>query len=493
MKLYCFSLIFFLFLMPLFIFGEAPALQSLYLEAKFSLITDELGKKEYSALDLPEKLLLLECLARTGRAASAEGKMNRLLVAFPRSPEVQTTAGILFFSLGRIQDAKDRIEQALQLSHDFPPALLAKVPLLLYLRNFENAENCYQRMLTLCPEWKKSYFMYFLGLEVYSCSQNLQALTRLYKLNANRTKKNNRERSDSMKADSNLYKKIGGKQLFQMETSSDKIVFPLKENSQDKRSNILFITVKEKTYKMLLDTGNRAGWIIHNQDLREDLKVKKGGSILTEIGTESGVMDGYRIYAKSLKLKNLQINNLVGLYVPKPRPDFYDANLNPVFIRDRVVTIDFISKQLFLRTKEKYDQDLDAVPSHRYTKLPWYGYRSGYIPVQINTRDGLAMIETGAQDIGIKLDFAHKLGLSLLPKTRYLPDGKVYTYYKTGIKMAAGPFSFERNAAEVWPFDRFYDHLTGLTADVYIGPLALAGRFSITFDPFDNKIILSRE
>jgi len=101
------------------------------------------------------------------------------------------------------------------------------------------------------------------------------------------------------------------------------------------------------------------------------------------------------------------------------------------------------------------------------------------------------MIEIGAQDIGIKLDFARKLGLPLLPRTRYLPDGKVYTYFKTGMRMAAGPFSFERNAAEVWPFDRFYDHLTGFTADVYIGPLALADRFSITFDPFDNIIILS--
>ena len=141
---------------------------------------------------------------------------------------------------------KVRIEQALQLRHDFPPALLAKVPLLLYLRNFENAENCYQRMLTVCPEWKKSYFMYLLGLEVYSCSQNLQALTRLYKINADRNKKNNRDRSDSMKADSNLYKKVGKKQLFQTETSSDKIVFPLRKNSKDKRSNILFITIKEK-------------------------------------------------------------------------------------------------------------------------------------------------------------------------------------------------------------------------------------------------------
>jgi len=480
--------------MPLFIFGEAPAFQRLYLEANFSLISDELGKKDYSGLALSEKLLLLECLARTAQAALAdEDRMNRLLAAFPRSPEVQTTAGILFFSLGRIQDAKDRIEQALQLSHDFPPALLAKVPLLLYLRNFENAENCYQRMLTLCPEWKKSYFMYLLGLEVYSCSQNMQALTRLYKINADRNKKNNRDRSDSMKANSNLYKKVGKKQLFQAETSSDKIVFPLRKNSQDKRSNILFITIKEKTYKMLLDTGNMAGWIVHNRDLRDDLKVKNGGSILTEIGTESGVVDSYRIYAKSLKLENLQINDLVGLYIPKPRPDFCDANLNPVFIRDRVVTIDFISKQLLLRTKEKFDQDLDSVSPQRYTKLPWYGYKSGYIPVQVNTRDGLAMIETGAQDIGIKLDFARKLGLSLLPRTKYLSDGKVYTYFKTGMRMAAGPFSFERNVAEVWPFDRFYDHLTGLTADVYIGPLALADRFSITFDPFDNIIILSRE
>ena len=39
---------------------------------------------------------------------------------------------------------------------------------------------------------------------------------------------------------------------------------------------------------------------------------------------------------------DFKINGLPGLYIPKPRPDFYDANLNPSFIRNRVVTIVFV-------------------------------------------------------------------------------------------------------------------------------------------------------
>jgi len=102
----------------------------------------------------------------------------------------------------------------------------------------------------------------------------------------------------------------------------------------------------------------------------------------------------------------------------------------------------------------------------------------------------LAVIETGAEDIALKSDFVQGLELQLIPRTKYLANGQVFTYHQTAVTAAVGPFLFQRQEAEVWPLDRFFNRLSGLSPDVVIGPKALQGQFTVSFDPFSHRIIL---
>ena len=149
-----------------------------------------------------------------------------------------------------------------------------------------------------------------------------------------------------------------------------------------------------------------------------------------------------------------------------------------------------------LRTKARFEKDLAASPGNGkgLYRLPWYGYKYPFIPVVIDKKQkqGLAMVETGAEDIAFRFDFIDALQLPLTPREKYLANGKVFRYHQARVTLMVGGFRFQREAAEVWPFKEFHNRLTGLTADAVIGPTAFKGKYSVSFDPFDNQIILKQ-
>jgi len=283
--------------------------------------------------------------------------------------------------------------------------------------------------------------------------------------------------------------------MYHVKTGSDKAILSFAEPFPDNQYITLPLQLKNKDFKVILDSGNAIGWMIHSRELKKLLNSENGGRAFVRIGRETGLLDGYQIYTDRIDFGEFSLRHLTGHYVPKPRPNYHDANLNPTMIRDRVVTLDFVSNRLILRSKEKFDEDLILLLSQHpenICRLPWYGYKQPYVPVIINDeRNGLAMIETGAEDIALRLSFARKLQKALEPEVKYLVDGRELRYFKTPIKVSLGKFPFERKAADVWPFNRFYDWITGLGADVIIGPLALRGQMNLSFDPFDKKIVLS--
>jgi len=460
------------------------------MDAKFALIVDHFKARDYKDLSLEEKLLFIDSLSRTAQGNIAIEKMGEILADYPKNSSVLATAGTLYFSQGRINKAEEYVESAFAIEKDSRDAILAKLMLSLHFRKFVGAEKWYEKLVRIDPEWRKSYLYYLLGIEVYSAARNLRKLSILYKKRAEMFKKSDKSQFRSLISSSNLLRGAVKKPLFNVEGNTEKIAMPFAADPQDAHQNTIYLIKKGKRYRVLLDTANSAGWIIHNSELRELLRSKKGGRALAEIGTEMGVMDGYFIHSKKVDFGNFKIDNMIGLYVPKPRPDFYDANLNPAFIRNRVVTIDYINKQMILRTKERFEQDLNSLHPKNHFKFPWYGYRYTYIPVTIEGKSGLALIETGAEDIAIKLDFAKKLLLPLKQNTKYLADGKTSQYHETRIKLLMGKYLIERKVAEVWPFDRFYDRISGLSADIIIGPKAFIDNFALSLDPFDKKIIL---
>lgn len=82
------------------------------------------------------------------------------------------------------------------------------------------------------------------------------------------------------------------------------------------------------------------------------------------------------------------------------------------------------------------------------------------------------------------------LGLPLTGRERYLATGETATYHLMPVRLDLGPFRFERAAAEVWPFAGLAHPTTGLIADAVIGPRALDGGYVLSFDLFDNQIVL---
>lgn len=481
---------FIMFFNPLPGLGETKPVDQLYLEAQFPRIIQYFEKKDYRALSLEEKLVFIESLARISRGLEAKDKLEPLLSAHSSEAEVLATAGAVYLSLGDLDSAKTHIDQALAIKPGYEKAIISRIFLLLYHREFNKAKVLYEKLLSKDKEWWESEFVYLVGIDVFRACGEPQKLNELYRTRAKKIKKTNKSQYESMKANWRMYRSAGQNILFQVSAGVDEVVVPFAVGGNTLRLNTISLTLKGKTFKVLLDTGNATGWLVHSRELNEILKPKTGGRTIARIGTEAGMLDGYRQYYKTIDFNTFKINHVNGIYVPKPHRDFPDANLNPSFIKDRVSTIDFIKRELVLRTREKFERYLSTCPKESFSRLPWYGYKFPAVPIVLKGKQGLAMIETGAEDVALKLDFVQGMQLQLIPRVKYLANGQVFKYHHAAVIFSVGQFLIRRQAAEVWPLDRFYNRITGISPDVVIGPRAFAGQFSITFNPFERQILL---
>lgn len=468
-----------------------PDFKKLYAEADFVQIVDHFSAKDFESLALEEKLLLIECQARAARSKTAEENLKKLRQNQALNPQILALEGIIHLARGRIQAALDSSEQALQMAPGQLTPSITKVMAFLYLQRFSDAEKLYEKLQASHPDWKKSYFAYLLGMEVYTASRNSQKQRLLMRQQANRSKQKNKNQAKNLEDTAKLYPRKRNEEQFQTDMKSDTIAIPFIRPDAKSAKNMIELHLKGNTYTVLLDTGNSVGWVVHNRDLVDILKTKRGGRTFSEIGTEAVLMEGNSIYTRAVDFGAFQINHLIGLYVPKPRPDYYDANFNPAFIRDKVVTLDFKNQQLELKSKQQFEKDKTKIAARNSVYSPWLGYKYVFTLMLINEKDASVMLETGAEDISLRLDFAQEMSLVLNPKTRYLADGKAYPYHETWVKVLAGPFEFTRRRAEVWPFDRIYNRISGLSPDVIFGPRALR-RYRLTFDPFAKQILLER-
>ncbi len=473
--------------------GETKSIDQLYLDVQFPELVRYFEKKDYQKLSLEEKLLFIESLARTGKGLEAKVKLAPLLTSHSFEPGGLACAGAVYLSLGELDRAATYVDKVLTLKPGFGKAVISRILLLLYQRKFADAKVLYEKLLKEDKEIPGSEFVFLIGVDVFRACGEPQQLNTLYKTRAQKVKKTKKSRYDSLKANSRMCKQAGNNTMFQVETAADNVIVPFAQGEKALRLNTISITIKNKTFNVLLDTGNGAGWLVHSRELNELLKPKTGGRTLTRIGTESGMLDGDQQYYKTVDFSTFKIHHVNGIYVPKPHPGFPDANLNPSCIRDRVVTIDFVRKELVLQTKEKFEKYLSTQSEESFSRLTWYGYKYPTVMVEVKGKQGLAMIETGAEDIAFKLDFVQGLPLPLIPKVKYLANGQVFNYHHAAIALNVGRFLFGRQAAEVWPLNRFYDRISGVSPDVVIGPGALAGEFSVSFDPFDQQIILLKK
>jgi hypothetical protein len=363
--------------------------------------------------------------------------------------------------------------------------------LFLYLKQYGEAEKLLEQFLENNPDLENSFQVFLIGMEIFNAVRDLPKLYRWYKKRADWMKKRDKQTAASLKASAQLYKRIRKKNLFEIVSDSDTISLPFEGKPGSRFFCVNLKIGNSREFRIILDTGNATGWMVHDRELYDNLTIKEGGRTTAIIGTEAQSLDGYRIYTETLAFDSFQIDHLTGVYIPKPRIDFFDGNLNPIFIRNRVISLDGKRKCLVLRTKEAFNRYLAALRPAMYSRLPWYGYEQVFCPVTVNLEEsGLGIVETGAEDIAIKLSFARLLHLPMKSKVRYLSNGKVYRFFQAPVSVSLGRWRLDRKSAEVWSFKRFYRRLSGLTADVVLGPQVFRDNWIVSFDPFSRQIFL---
>ncbi len=465
-----------------------------YYQMDFRGIVRELENCTVDSLTVEQQCYWIESQARLGNGAAVQPRIQRLLAQRPGDERVLTAAGVWYFSLGNLPLAEAYLNRALTMNPRNENARLARTMLLLYLRRFAEAEDCFRQVAETNPGLKQTRLYRRVGGELYSALQDPSKMTRYFTfLQKYYASQNNQERSGKYRRKIRLLTGLEKQSLYRVHGASARVEFPLVDFAPGVFYKCLLLERNGKSYKILLDTGNAVGWTIHNPELLTLLKNHLGTEQSISTGSVEKSLTGRELLTLSLDLGEIHLVNLLGSYFARPRRDYFDANLNPIFLRNRVVTLDFVHNRLILRSKEQFDRDLATTPPADLTKLPFYGYEWPFVPVLVNGyAPALAMIETGAEDLSLKEEFARFIQLPLTPATK-IWGNQQYSYYlasRVGIQL--GTRVLYRLQMEIWP-RRFYDQITGLYDQVMIGPMALEGRFVVSFDPFENVIVFQTD
>ncbi|MEN8154624.1 MAG: hypothetical protein ABFR75_11445 [Acidobacteriota bacterium] len=482
----------FVFLLPCQVFAseENRSPKQLYLDGDFKAVVELLTKRTFQTLNPENKLLYVESLIRSGDHEKAGKFLEKIKKNGKKSFETEALEGMNLLAMGKLFKAENIINKVIKSDPGSVRIIQARLLLLLYLRRFADAEIWLNRLSLSDSEFKSSHLFYLLGLELFKGKGEPFKISGLYRQRMKEKKKfKNRQYYSDLKSNYKLFRKKIIR--FFIESGSDKIIIPFEK----KRGNLKSIrfSFNGENFSILLDTGNTVGWLVHSRVLRKLLKPERGGRTITQIGSESEKLDGFNIYCKTLAFDSFKIRNLFGIYVPKPNPDFFDANLNPIFIKNRVVTFDFINDTFILRTKERFSQDISSVVKREVMRVPWFGHKYPLVPVLFNRAEGLAVIETGAEDITIRLDNAKELKLPMEERSKYLSNGKIFKYFLTFAEVQLGKYLFVRNNAEVWPIEKFLNRISGFSPHLIFGPKAFEDKFVVSFLPSDNMIVFEYE
>lgn len=471
--------------------GNIKNVKQIYLEGNFKALAEFFRKKTFEKLTPENKLLYVESLIRSGKNKLARKHLEKLKESSYKISETKALEGMNFLASGELFKAENIINKAILSNPGSLRIMQARLLILLYLRRFNEAEIWLNRLSLSDREFRNSHLFYLLGMELFRGKGEPFKLSGLYRERLREKKKfKNTQYYSNLKLNYKLYKK---KVIpFFIESKSDKIELPFEKGGKNHLKSIRYRS-GEKYFSILLDTGNTTGWLVHSRNLRGLLKPSRGGRTVTQIGSESGKLNGFNIYCKTLAFDTFMIRNLFGIYVPKPNPEFFDANLNPIFIKNRVITFDFINNTFILRTKEKFKKDILNESEREVMLIPWFGHKYPLVPVLFNKSKELAVIETGAEDIAIRLDKAKELNLPMIERSKYLSNGKIFKYFLTFAEVQLGKYMFVRNNAEVWPIKKFLNRVSGFSPHVIFGPMVFEKKFIVSFIPFENIIVFEYE
>lgn len=467
-------------------------IKNAYLEGRFGEVINKFNESSLDNKEVAIQLIYLESLIRSGELKKAEELFVKMKNNNGLLPELRIFRGMIALAKGNLIGAEEIAASIIEKGNENVTLIQLKFYIKLYKRNFTEAESILSSLHNHRSGFGQSYLYFLMSAEYYRIVQNFKKLSLLYKGRMKSlNKKKNRIYYENLNLNYKLYKKKTEK-TFWINSERDKVEIPLVNSGKGQLKTIL-LKKGEKKYSILLDTGNTSGWLIHSRELREELKSSRGGRVVMQVGTESGNLDGFNIFSRALNFDGFSVKGMFGTYVPKPRSDFFDANLNPAMLRNRIVSLDFINNLMILRTRERFESDITEKKKTEVMKIPWYGYNYTMVPVICNSKNSFAVIETGAENISVRSDFASEIGVPMVPRSKYLSNGKVFKYSLGAVNVQLGKYIFVRKQAEIWPLKRFRNLMTGFAPHIIIGPEALWGKFIVSFVPEENILVFEYE
>lgn len=170
------------------------------------------------------------------------------------------------------------------------------------------------------------------------------------------------------------------------------------------------VTVQEKTYSFLVDTGGAVATIGWDQAEELSLKKKAAGTYLTGVGGR--IMNTY-ITTDRFSLGKLTGSGLV-VYVQPRSMDNFDGTIAPDMLKHYDVDLDFAHGRMNLFSQDHCPGKVLYWTKGNYVAIPMRVVGSAHIrlPVTIDGKEISAIVDTGAVSSIMSMHAASLLGVS---------------------------------------------------------------------------------
>lgn len=470
--------------------AQSDALVEAYEERRLQEVLTALPDSAFDAMTLEERLLHLRTEARAGAGYHAARQLGPVLTAYPDRPDVLATAALVRAATGDLDEADRLARAALALDSAQLEAWRALVVLRLHHHDAPGALAAFREARRTAPDRVGSFWDVLFAQSISELLGEAAVRADGLEARARRSETAGRPESATEQRDrASLYRLVAGLPLFEATTAADRVVLGFEKCFEGTPYRCVDVDADGAAYRVLIDSGNEYGFGVHTPALRDAIATLTGAATSVTTGSVDTALVARDLFADRVTLGGLTLHNVPTVWSPRVREPYWDANLNPFFIRDRVVTLDYVTGRMIVRTKTAFDRDLAAADGP-VARVPVYDPDRPYIPAQVNGRRATAMIETGGEILSLTAQFARHAGLELRDGTKRWRD-RVLDVQRTDVEVAIDGMPFFSDTVEVWP-GRIIDLCSGLLYDVVLGPGSLEGRYSLTWDPFDRVVVVER-
>ena len=262
------------------------------------------------------------------------------------------------------------------------------------------------------------------------------------------------------------------------------------------RSYGVEVMVNGVTVKLVLDTG-AAGIVMSRQAAERAGLTRVSDATVGGIGDNAKLTGGYRAIAEKFRVGDVEYRNALVSVAEQSLVGIEDGLIGSNVFSDFVITLDFAGGKLRLAPLPDYKagelQDRVESPEMRDAVRV---FRFGHIlllPVRVNSRDGLFVLDTGASTTLMSYDLAagaSKLDRDAKTGIRGL-SGKVGDVYQTGNVLLEFAGFAQKNmgmtAIDTWELS----HRLGTEISGFLG-LPVLDLFTLTIDYRDGLVKFER-